>query len=150
MIVASIEEGLVGVRVRWGLWGLATVLTVSVLGAFVPQAGAVIVYDCAYNLCRVNADGSNQVQLTTDGSASNEYVGPSLSGDGSVLSFALENTGAAGGIYVANGSAENRAGPLGQRGRSPGRSSAPMARPSSPRRPTTLVASSGSTPASPP
>ena len=66
----------------------------------------VIVYTCGVNLCRINGDGSNPVQLTTDGTADDAYSGASLSSGGTKMSFAQGDK-----LYVSDGSAQNRAGP---------------------------------------
>ncbi|MGO9975821.1 MAG: hypothetical protein ACLP01_24065 [Solirubrobacteraceae bacterium] len=86
-------------------------MTVASFGLGAAPAGAVIVYACGDNLCRVNSDGPNPVQLTSDGSVIHQYVGPSLSSDGTTLSFAI-NSATSPGIYVANANVGDRVGPL--------------------------------------
>lgn len=88
-----------------------SIVTVGSFGLGAAPAGAVIVYACGDNLCRVNSDGTNPVQLTSDGSATYQYVGPSLSSDGTTLSFAI-NSAPSPGIYVTNANAGDRVGPL--------------------------------------
>ena len=86
-------------RGRWG-WGL--LLGAALLGAVggatgqaAPRAdlaGTFLVYRCGEgfaNLCRINADGSDQVQLTTDGVRDGWYYSsPSLTRDGTRLAYA--------------------------------------------------------------
>jgi hypothetical protein len=75
-------------------------LLAACLALFVaPAAGAsTIYYRCAGNICRVNADGSAQQQLTSGGG----YVTPSISRDGSRLAFVHGNS-----TFVADANAQN-------------------------------------------
>ncbi len=66
-----------------------------------------LVYRCGSNLCRANADGSGQAQLTTDGSSSAPYSSPSLSTDGNHLTFLK-----GGSLYTSDGNAQNVVGPI--------------------------------------
>jgi len=70
-------------------------------------AGAVIVYECNNNLCRINPDGSGQAQITTDGSPTNDYHWPSLSRDGKRMAWIRH-----GGLYLGDVNAKNATGPI--------------------------------------
>jgi hypothetical protein len=72
-------------------------------------SSSVIVYSCGANLCRINADGSGQAPLTSDGQpgTANAYGAPSLSRDGSKLAFAFDNH-----IFLSDAGATNRSAPL--------------------------------------
>jgi hypothetical protein len=66
---------------------LAAALAIAIVGLFAwaavaSAAGGKVVYVCGSNLCAVDGDGSNQRQLTTDGTVSSGYSSPSMSRDG--------------------------------------------------------------------
>ncbi|HUO72934.1 MAG TPA: hypothetical protein VMU39_19360 [Solirubrobacteraceae bacterium] len=77
----------------------AVVVTVAAAAAFAASAAtarpasSVLVYSCGSgfaNLCQINADGSGQKRLTSDGSSSKyvkKYNSPSLSRDGNKLAY---------------------------------------------------------------
>jgi hypothetical protein len=60
-----------------------------------------VVFVCAPNLCAVDGDGANRRQLTADGVGSVDYVSPSLSRDGSRMTFRRAD----GSAYAADGNA---------------------------------------------
>lgn len=83
------------------------VIATAVFAVNVPVASAGVhdvVYRCGDNLCRIDSNGQNRVQLTTDGGPDpNHYANPSLSRDGARLVFRYQ-----GKIYVAAANAGNR------------------------------------------
>ena len=72
-------------RVRVHL--VPVLLAAGSLALFAPRADATIVYGCGLNLCTVAPDGTGAKQLTTDGTSGMPYTWPSLSRDGSRMSF---------------------------------------------------------------
>jgi hypothetical protein len=74
---------------------LAVLLALGACAAAAPSASAAIVFECADNLCRINADGSGRAQLTSDGTPTNDYHWPSLSRDGTRMSWIRH-----GGLYL--------------------------------------------------
>lgn len=63
-----------------------------------------VVYRCGDNLCRIDTNGQNRVQLTTDGAPDpNHYSNPSMSRDGARLAFLHQ-----GKVYVAGANAADR------------------------------------------
>ncbi len=88
---------------------LASVLVTGGLWLGAAPAGAVIVYTCGGNLCRINSDGSDRAQLTTDGQpgTSKVYGGPSLSRNGTKLAFVFDNQ-----VIVSNANATGRSAPF--------------------------------------
>lgn len=99
-----------GLAVRRGWWWsvIWATLVVCVGGAVrAAQAQAVIVYRCgtspAFNLCRINSDGSGGAQLTGDGNDS----GASLDLAGTRMVFDRGSS-----LYGADGSAQNPIGPI--------------------------------------
>ena len=65
-------RALSGRRPHLGLVGAVVAVGALALGA--ASAGAVIVYTCGANLCRINSDGSQRVQLTSDGQPGTSMV----------------------------------------------------------------------------
>lgn len=101
-------------RKSWAV--LATGVVAMVANA--PAAGAratssVLVYSCGprfANLCQINADGSAQKRLTTNGSPTvyaKKYNSPSLSRDGKRLAYLLGYR-----LYVLNRATGKRTGPI--------------------------------------
>lgn len=84
-------------------------VAVGALGLGAAPAGAVIVYTCGANLCRINSDGGQRTQLTTDGQpgTSMVYGGPSLSRNGAKLAFVFDNK-----VIVGDANAANRSAPF--------------------------------------
>jgi hypothetical protein len=66
-----------------------------------------LVYLCGPNLCRINPDGTGKKPLTSDGQAgtAHAYGGPSLSRNGSKLSFVYFEQ-----VYVGDANAKHRTG----------------------------------------
>lgn len=85
---------------------LAAAITLTTAAA---AHASFLVYACNGNLCRINADGSGQRQLTSDGQpgTSKVYGGPSLSRDGNKLAFAFNDH-----IIVSDPNANNRSAPF--------------------------------------
>jgi hypothetical protein len=92
-----------------GYLGLIASFVFVLVGLGAAPAGAVIVYTCGANLCRINSNGSNRVQLTTDGQpgTSMVYGGPSLSRNGTKLAFVFNNQ-----VIVSNANATGRGTPF--------------------------------------
>jgi hypothetical protein len=90
------------------MWVVLLVLGGLTVGAARAEA-SFLVYMCGGNLCRINADGSGATQLTHDGHAgtAHEYAGPSLSRDGSKLSFVDDEQ-----IFVGDAVGAHRIGPF--------------------------------------
>jgi hypothetical protein len=84
-------------------------LVFVLFGLAAAPAGAVIVYTCGVNLCRINSNGSSRVQLTKDGQpgTSMVYGGPSLSRNGTKLAFVFNNQ-----VIVSNANATGRGTPF--------------------------------------
>lgn len=97
-----------GGSIRAGRGGVGVLLALVALGGLAPaSAEAVIVYECQDNLCRVNSDGSGAAQLTTEGSATNDYHWPSISRDGTRMSWIRH-----GGLYLGDANARASVGPM--------------------------------------
>jgi hypothetical protein len=100
---------------RWGgqtgarLCGVVALALALIAPAAAVASSSVIVYDCAPNLCRISPDGTGMTHLTSDGQSgtSMAYGGPSLSRDGSKLTFAFNNH-----IFVSDANANNRGAPI--------------------------------------
>ena len=94
----------------------ALLLTLAIVALAAPAAASAnskIVYVCGNNLCKVDVDSGNQVQLTNDGTADLPYQSPSLSADGTKLAFVRKaETGSYPSVWVADGDAQNVVGPL--------------------------------------
>jgi hypothetical protein len=85
------------------------VLLTALVAGFVLAApvGAVIVFECSDNLCRINPDGSGRAQITGDGSPVNDYHWPSLSRDGTRMSWIRH-----GGLFLGDPSGRVTSGPM--------------------------------------
>jgi hypothetical protein len=89
-------------RMRPGL--LAAVLAVLLAA---PAAASTIVYECAGNICAVDAGGGKERRLTTDGVYGGKYYEtPQLSPDGRFMTFRYG--GAGGRAYLADRRARRR------------------------------------------
>lgn len=84
---------------------LATAFLLAPLPAATARAS--IVYQCAINLCRVEADGTGQAQITSDGTAVSPYTWPSLSRDGTRMAW-IRN----GDLFLGSASAQPSVGPI--------------------------------------
>lgn len=78
------------------------------LGPAVRADAASVTYACGDNLCRVEADGSGDRQITSDGTATDGYHWPSLSRDGTRMAWTRGN----GSLYLGDGDAHADVGPL--------------------------------------
>lgn len=97
----SRRAGWTHVPARGALLALAIGLTAA------SPASAVIVFECSDNLCRINGDGTGRTQITTDGTATNDYHWPSLSRDGTRMSWIRH-----GGLFLGTANAGGAVGPM--------------------------------------
>jgi hypothetical protein len=86
---------------------VACVVVLLAAAATASAAGGKIVYVCGANLCAIDGDGSNQRQLTTDGTSQAGYGSPSMSRDGSRMIWVgpngcctVGNSDAQGGVKI--------------------------------------------------
>lgn len=89
-------------------WSLALVGTVVLAGlAPAPARASSIVYSCGYDLCAIAPDGSGQHPVTTDGTSTSPYTWPSLSLDGTRMSW-IRN----GDLFLGTAAAQPSVGPI--------------------------------------
>jgi hypothetical protein len=72
---------------------VALIGTVCVLAAAAPASADSLVFVKANNVWLANPDGSNQYQVTTDGTAENPYTSPSQADDGTIVAARAKPAG---------------------------------------------------------